>query len=335
MKEANTKRVTAWLVLIGLASFACTSTQTGKEGELEFSYVTDDDVRDFNKAIAVGAKLDLTVRMSGNGSLESRRVTLNEATSSDEAALTVVGTSGDSFTIEATGTGSAELRVDATSVQTGEGLIDAIDMRGAEPEVLILSHTCGENPTGRRAKYLVSQPIYIPFEMELSDGQPVIGYGYYPVSAAPEGALTPDTDHKDQAFIHFTTADTAGEADLSSTIDDTTLPLELVEAGTIDGAELVVSPVLREGRTELFYVLPTTGGEPICQAATPVAYEVKTPETCTAREASAPVTEEARQYGWFSITGVTEGQCIVEVTYSAGNSGDGASAELSIGVNAP
>ena len=183
MYDVQTKRILIGLAVVGASSLACTSTQTGKAGELEFTYVTDDDVRDFNKAIAVGARLDLEVRESGNAPYQERKVTINEATSSDESVLSVVGTSGDVFTVEGTGTGSAELRADATTVDSGEGLVDTIDMRAAIPEVLKLQHSCGDNPSGRVGKYLVDQTILIPFEMELADGQPVIGYGYYPVTA--------------------------------------------------------------------------------------------------------------------------------------------------------
>ena len=37
------------------------------------------------------------------------------------------------------------------------------------------------------AAYLANQRVYVPFEMSMANGQPVIGYGYYPV-AMGEGA---------------------------------------------------------------------------------------------------------------------------------------------------
>jgi hypothetical protein len=335
MHDPHTRLILIALTVVGVSSLACTSTQTGKAGELEFTYVTDDDVRDFNKAIAVGARLDLEVRESGNQPYAERQVTLNEATSSDEGVFEIVNVSGDRFTIEGVGVGTAELRVDATTVDSGEGLIDAVDMRTAVPEVLKLQHSCGDNPAGRVGKYLVDQVVLIPFEMELSDGQPVIGYGYYPVTHEPAAALEPVPDTKAQAFIHYTTAETPQQVTLTSDIDSATLTLDLVDPGDIDGATLTVSPTLREGRTELFYVLPTVGADPVCQANTPVAFEVTTPDVCSVREASAPVTEEARQYGWFSITGIAEGQCLINVSYAAGAAGAGSTTEISVGVNAP
>ena len=44
---------------------SCRSEITGNEGNLEFSYVADDDLLDFNKPLAVGASLDLRVTPAG------------------------------------------------------------------------------------------------------------------------------------------------------------------------------------------------------------------------------------------------------------------------------
>ncbi|HCF56896.1 MAG TPA: hypothetical protein DFS52_02730, partial [Myxococcales bacterium] len=55
----------AMLVFAAVAIAGCQSMITGNEGNLEFSYRADDEVRDFNKPIAVGAKLDLEVRTNG------------------------------------------------------------------------------------------------------------------------------------------------------------------------------------------------------------------------------------------------------------------------------
>ena len=42
-----------------------------------------------------------------------------------------------------------------------------------------------------------------------------------------------------------------------------------------------------------------------------------------------PVETGDHEYGWFSVTGVAEGECIYTVTYPDGNGGAGAEAQFS------
>ena len=45
--------------LLTLTSVACTSTITGEEGNLKFSYYSSDDAGNFNKPLAIGAKVEV------------------------------------------------------------------------------------------------------------------------------------------------------------------------------------------------------------------------------------------------------------------------------------
>ena len=185
-----TRYVLAALGVVAISSLACTSQTTGDLGNLEFYYVADDEVGNFNKPIAVGAKLDLFVRDAGAGG--DRDVSLEAASTDDEGIAKISEFSGNKMIIEAVSDGSFEITVSAKVNSSGEVEEDKVDMLVRTPEVLELRHTCGESGANK-GYYLAGSDIYIPFELRLEDGQNVIGYGVYPMENT-EG-LTRDESH--------------------------------------------------------------------------------------------------------------------------------------------
>lgn len=328
----SVQRVAAvWFAVVGISCLGCVSKQTGKEGNLEFSYVTDDEPRNFNKPIAVGAKLELTVREAGTGA--NRDVTLQSVESSNPEVLKVGTLSGGKVIIEGLASGGAELTATATLESTNEMQSDAVDMMVRVPEKLKLWHTC-KDLGAQTGTYLINSNVALPFEMKMEDGQSVIGYGYYPVTHEPAASLTKDEGKKSQQFIHYSTGSTLGDVLLSSDIDSTTATMTLVNEDAIDGAKLQITPDLKEGKTEAFYVLPTIAGEPICQASSIFTLETTTTDVCEVNKlGSAPTTHEARRYGWINIKGKTPGVCRFKITYTNGNAGAGSETELTVDVN--
>lgn len=313
----HTKLAIAACSIVLLA--ACDSTITGNEGNLTFSYDADDDVFDFNKPIAIGAKLNLKVAESGT----NLPVDLADATSSDESVLAVDSFAGDMFTLEGMGDGNVLI-----SVETDDGVTDSVNMNARAPEVLILSHTCGTDG----GAYLVGDKVYVPFDMEMSNGQAVIGYGYYPISISDETLLTRDVEHNGQQFIRYDVLG-AGTVTLSSDIDDTTLELTLAEEASIDGVDQPIAFVLEDidvGDTNPFYVLPTIGGTTVCQATAEMSVASDTPTICDVRTIGSEVAAGDAKYeqGWFEIEGLAEGTCQYTVTYPNGTSGAGTSAQF-------
>ena len=294
----------------------CFSTLTGNEGNFSFSYIADDEVNNFNKPIAAGAKLDVMVKTVG---LIGQAVALDSATTDDEMVATVDNVDGNTVTLLGVGDGSFELSV--TGAASGEEtLSDSVNMLVRVPDVLKLSHTCDTDDT---AKYLVDQRIWVPFELELSDGQAVIGYDYYPVTFDPTAALTRDETIDAQQFLHLDTQATAGMVTIESDIDDTTLTLELVEPASIDGAEVVAGQNLIEtdvGDRNVFYILPKVGDDRVCQAELAKSINVTTPDICAITEQSSETNQEnagaQNEFGWVQIEGLAAGDCEFEISYT-------------------
>jgi hypothetical protein len=113
-------------------------------------------------------------------------------------------------------------------------------------------------------------------------------------------------------------------------IDETTLDLEIVAEAQIDGVVEPIAVVIEDidvGDTNPFYVLPSVGGVPVCQANAIKTVESATPDICTIRERAAPegTSDADFEYGWFDVTGESQGTCEYVVTYPNGNDGAGVS----------
>ena len=316
MRNISIKHLTGAALLLGIA---CQSTLTGNEGNFQFSYDADDWITDFNKPIAVGAYLDITVREVGTFGA----VDLTLAEYDDPNVLTVDSFGGNLITVQGTGEGLALLQVEGTT-NSGEALTDSVNMQAKVPEVMVLWHSCGGSEDGY---YLTDQRVWVPFEMQMSNSQPVIGYGYYPIALDGEAAAL-DSDDSNQQWMAFDTAATAGVLALSSEIDDTTLTMNVAAPGDIDGVQDPIASVAEDidvGDINAFYVRPMVGDLPVCQAEVEKTVTSLTPTICTVTDSDPEedTGEGQHEYGWFTVEGVAEGTCQYEVTYPDANGGEG------------
>ena len=320
------------LALVGLyLAIGCTSTTTGNEGNLDFSYTADDDIRNFNKPIAVGAKLELRVHETGT----RLEVDVEDATSDDNDTLAVETFARNRIILEGVGEGPALIEVTA-KVPGGEVLTDSVNMLAARPDILELRHSC----TGDAgpAKYLVgTDGALISYDFKKSNGQDVIGYGYFPFEVSGDAELTLNQTSTDQANFHFDIGTMPGTATIASTLDESTIDLDIVLPGDIDGIEGNPSAVLRlsVGDTRYFSFWPTVAGDRVCQSEEEVQAETSTPEICTVR-ATAPVDPDSSGAfdltGWVAVEGLSFGNCDFTVTFPNGAGGEGVSAEFTAAV---
>lgn len=321
----RTVRVLALAGTVLVGGIGCESTITGNEGNLQFSYPADDRVFDFNKPIAVGAYLDVRVREVGN----QRAVSLSDVESEDASVLDVDGFADDTFTLVGTGDGNVEIRVSANTT-SGESLGDAVNMLARTPEVHVLRHTCTSEPD---AAYLAGQSVYVPFEFLMANDQPVIGYGYYPVTPSDPSALVVDATHQGSQYMRIGIEGT-GSTTLTSDIDGTSLQMELIEPAAIDGITDPIAFVIEDidvGDVNLFYARPRAGERIVCQADTAMTVASDTPAICDVRLAgnsSGEQTDTANEFGWFEVEGVAEGSCAFTVTFPLGAGGAGVSQQF-------
>lgn len=321
MRARTLVALTAILVL-----GACTSRQTGKLGKLVFSYTADDQVNDFNKPIAIGGKLDIRVRQKGN----NKPVTITAATSDDGKILAVDKFEPSFFTLKALAAGGAEITVQAQQ-EDGNTVEDRVDMRAAKPAVLKMHHYCTSDAD---AYYLTNQTIYIPFDMELADTEPVIGYGYHPIEMVPAGAVTLFADGKNQAHFKLQTPKVAQTVTINSTIDSASMVLSIVDEDTIDGARYEgPQSVLANVRTPVL-VRPTIAGKPVCQADTALSASTNTPEICEVKALTTGKKgdDETQSWGWIEINGLQVGKCTFVVNHLKANAKSGLATTYTVDV---
>lgn len=311
------------LALAGLyLSVACTSTTTGNEGNLDFSYTADDQITNFNKPIAVGAKLELRIHETGT----RREVEVTDASTDDLEVLEVETYSSNRVILVGKGEGSALVEVSAET-PSGEVVSDSVNMLAAVPDILELRHSCTNGAD--EAKYFVdTDGVLISYDFKKSNGQDVIGYGYFPIEVTGDAQLTLNQTSTDQANFRFDIGSTPGAATIASTIDDTTLNLDVVTIADVDGIDS--NPAsdfqLMVGETEYYHFWPTVGGVRVCQSEAPLEAATTTSNVCNVR-VGEPADPDSSDFlditGWIAVEGLEFGNCQFSVTYPGANGGEG------------
>lgn len=360
------------LCVLSAPLIACQSQQTGDQGLLRFSYVTDDNPGNFNKPIAVGARLDVRIEEAG-GLFAGLRADpdITAATAEDESIIRGVEYSGNVATFEGVAPGSTKLQVTATlnsAANRGKSVEDTVTFRAAAIDHVDLFHTC---TLERTAHYLTNTQgdLWLTYELYgrngLDNREPIIGYGVYPYTVEPEGALTVDEGRKDQQWFHFTGyPETATTVTLTGAVGDSQLTMEFVEPGAVQATRLVkfTDGCVGDGERDMcafagnefgtrFYVQPLLDGDtPVCQSDLAFEVETLTPEVCDVRPVgnpnadaeettssgegeggeAEPVTIGANERNWVVVVGKVIGDCQFAVSYPEGNGGMGARTELSV-----
>lgn len=316
------------VILAGLATVAlmgCESTITGNEGNLLFEYTADDDIADFNKPVGIGAKLELRVLEVGT----RREVQLTDARTDAPTILDVEAFASNRAILVGTGAGNALVEVTAV-LPSGDTVEDSVNMSAAEPTVLEMRHSCTGDSV---AHYFTNTDnILVGYDMESSNGRPVIGYGLFPIEVTPAEALALNTTSTDQANFHFDSGTMTGEVTIASTIDDTTINLTISAPEEVDGIEMnpASNTKLHVDETHFLHVWPTVGGSRVCQSEAPMTAESTTPDICTVSAVEPPSDEGSLDItGWVKVEGVAFGICTFTVTYT--DSGTTAEFEAEIG----
>ena len=196
----NTRRRAT--IFVSLAMFVAAAgcnlnSRPGDRGRLLFQYYSDKDARNFDKPIIAGGHLRVYVY----DIFERRRTEILEAASQTPGVARVEGAVDHLFVVHGVAPGRATFEVCARDAD-GEVRRDTVDLRVERTQAVQMHPKGARAFTGRvlRARDPVvgekkltvttGSRIRIPWRRETAEGEPLIGYGVYPIAIEPAGAAT-------------------------------------------------------------------------------------------------------------------------------------------------
>ncbi len=202
------------LAMFSLLAIGCsestTARHTGDDGYLVFEYHSTEDLRNFNKPLQRGARLDLFVSDVPRG--QSAEI-LSVTPLSPETAL-VKEFEDNRFNIWAISPGWARFEVVARDSH-GEERTDTVRFRVDDLETLTFRphrRRVYDLPSEEKVHRLEVPPgtrVEIPWTRRSAKDEPLVGYGFYPLVVTPRGEAEIDQTIRSQGYFQFHAPDEA------------------------------------------------------------------------------------------------------------------------------
>ncbi len=312
----NPRTVALALALSTSLTIACgdgRASQEGELGELTFTFPVADGQEDFNRPIALGARLRLRVEGKDREAVDR----IASATVTPETVLSAQRsqTRADELVLTAREQGEATMEVEAVLTGESSPRTDRVSFRVRPISASSLEHNCTRSPA---AAYLTNQPITLGFARFDADGRRMIGEGACEVTVSPDAGL--ERTRCDEDALDVPPIADPGPYIVSSSrraangsvnrLDVNVVSPEILDFAPIDGS-------LREGRSDELELLPQTPNWDVC---TPLEFEVfiLTPDTCVADDTSSELFTVFRdENNRVDLRGRRAGTCRFEVRLPA------------------
>jgi hypothetical protein len=196
------------LAMVGLFAGCDLNRHTGHHGQLVFEFYSDKDTYNFNKPIIEGGYLDLFLYDVG----EERPTEVQTAVSLDPDIARIEGHVANLVVVQGLAPGRARIEVRAVDE---DGLVrpDTIAVRVDKPQTVRFDESHAHVVNGASTSIGVHGPydpdeddeadedeaeatvvfqtgarVEIPWTRTSANGEPLVGYGVFPVAVAPAGA---------------------------------------------------------------------------------------------------------------------------------------------------
>lgn len=293
------------------------ATREGEEGNLEFSYYPADDVRDFDRPLAVGSGMAITVEPAGDREFDAVR----DVSVEPEGVLwaEIEEDEDDQIYVWADASGQAQLEVE--SFGGGEIYSDTVTLRADEVEQAVMQHQCTSQ---RHAAYVVGDAPTLLLERQNGDGDKLIGEAQSSSDAefSCQVHMNPE-DYQDRAFcdeagLHFDTVNRLEliYVDLIGTVaaagsSSPELDLDFIAAAELDFD--YPDGKLRTGATRRIELNPITYGAgtsawPVCTHLE-LYVEILTPSYCSASNGDLSFFVDADEENEIPLRGQNPGSC--------------------------
>ncbi len=290
------------------------ASQEGELGNLTFTFPVADGQEDFNRPIALGARLRLRVepREGEEGSIER----IEAATVDPETVLSAQRSQvrPDELILTAREQGAATVTVDAT-LSGSASRTDRVDFRVRPVSSISLEHQCTQRSA---AAYLTNQPITLGFARFDADRRRMIGEGACDVEVTPDADI--DRTRCDEATLDVPPIAEPGPYIVGSSRSARNGTLNRLDLNIVDPDLLDFDPVegtLEEDRSREVELVPRTPDWDIC---TPLEFQVfiLTPDTCRGDDTRADrFTVFRDENNRVDLRGLRPGTCEFEVTLPA------------------
>ena len=299
-----------WLIVgaiaMALSVLACScdtrSSSTGQDGVLVFSYQTNDGDQTFQRPMAAGARLIISVR--GADKQQVTAVNSAQATPADVLQVRTAGRAELELVAQRPGTATVEAAVTFKG-QSGAQR-DRFTFRVLEADRAALSHRCTNAP---EAAYLVNSPVTLNYA-RFSGRERLVGGGACGVRL-PSG-LTQGVSCDESSFTIAPIAQ-AGPVELGAFARDRVSTVHVVSPEVVDFPPLRAQLFMdRQSEVQLS---PQTAYWPLC---TPLRLDVTilTPAHCagSADRLNFQVEMDSQGLYRFSLVGYDPGVCVLQVT---------------------
>lgn len=300
------------LGLVAVAGFAlsasgCYSKITAYEGNFTLGYMSPlNQVENFVKPIAPGAKLDLVVFRNGT----NEKLRLVDATSSRPGVLQVVKVEGETLTVSGVSPGATELTISATL--EGKRVTDKMFFHVAKPTSHALEHLCTEEP---KAAYIRGTDVAIFHNLSTADKRPVVGYDYVPVTISPSGTLDFVAQPQGGTVYRYRAARSAPSVSVKSDIDGKTLEARIVEPADVKKGQLFVPKrMIAGGFAYAVARVEVADGTTVCSQNALTRARSLTPEICKVSAKLDDSLDDTNREQLAEIQALKFGTCRLEMT---------------------
>jgi hypothetical protein len=306
------------LALSTLFLLACGDGRAAQEGELgnlTFTFPVADGQEDFDRPIALGARLRL--RVEGREGEDANVERIEAATVDPETVLSAQRSQvrPDELILTAREQGTATVTVDAALSGVSAARTDRVSFRVRPVSSISLEHQCTQS---RAAAYLTNQPITLGYARFDAERRRMIGEGACEVDVTPEAGI--DRTRCDEATLEVPPIADPGPYVVGSSRSARNGSLNRLDLNIVDPQILDFDPIqetLEEGRSREVELLPRTPDWDVC---TPLEFQVfiLTPDVCRGDDTNSDrFTVFRDEDNRIDLRGLRAGTCEFEVSLPA------------------
>lgn len=238
----------------------------------------------------------------------SKRIHLYVTPTNAEIESLTIRAEGDAFGVEVRDDDGVLLRARAAGRDTIEAVASfadhpdaraTVDVQARQPARVELHHRCSTHLRNlmhpsysagdefERQPYLVGTQARISMEVFDADGWRLDTHDFLPVQWEPSGALELVDRNRDE--LNFEAGSQPGEVTLTSTVDQTELPMQWVEVGDVDALTALEEGLAEEVEMEALsfdvsvHLAGVVDGKAICEAGVGASMQSLTPQVCEVR----------------------------------------------------